>query len=168
MRPVPIWLLDVDGVLNANRPGWSERPRQAIAYAAGEPFKMRWSATLLNKISDLHTTGRVELRWCTTWCPWADQLEQIFGLPPLARSIPEPMPSSGAWPDAKVGAARNVLREGRPLIWTDDEAIPPEGPPRDALTNADVPTLLIEPLPNRGLQPAHLARIEQFLDENAR
>ncbi len=163
----PIWLLDVDGVLNANRPGWSERPRQAIAYAAGEPFKMRWSSTLLTTIRTLHTSGRVELRWCTTWCPWVDQLEKIFGLPPLVRSVPVSEVRDGdAWREAKHCAALDALREGRPLIWTDDEAIPTSGTTFELLRNADVPTLLIAPRSNRGLQPEHLSQIETFLDQN--
>ena len=31
-----VWLLDVDGVINASRPGWSERPHRAEITANGQ------------------------------------------------------------------------------------------------------------------------------------
>ena len=54
-----------------------------------------------------------------------------------------------------------MLAEGRRLIWTDDEALPPPGPERDELTT-DNRALLIAPRPARGLQPEDLDHIERF------
>ncbi|KUL32677.1 hypothetical protein [Actinoplanes awajinensis] len=45
----PVWLLDVDGVLNANRPGWSAAPRRGMAYAGGTGFLMRWAPARLGR-----------------------------------------------------------------------------------------------------------------------
>ncbi|GAB7036225.1 MULTISPECIES: hypothetical protein [Catenuloplanes] len=50
---------------------------------------------------------------------------------------------------------------GRRLIWTDDEALPPPGAARDALT-ADGRAMLVAPDSRRGLQPADLDAIEAF------
>jgi hypothetical protein len=95
--------------------------------------------------------------------PDALRLELLWHLPSLARAITaDPMPRGPAcWP-LKLAATRTVLAEGRKLIWTDDEALPPPGPLRDEL-NADGHALLIAPKSNRGLQPDDLDRIESFV-----
>ncbi|GAA4590198.1 hypothetical protein GCM10023107_15520 [Actinoplanes octamycinicus] len=155
----PVWLLDVDGVLNANRPGWGAAPRRAMAYAAGTGFLMRWAPALLDRIRAIHRSGAVEIRWCTTWCPQSEQLERLFALPRLEPCWTDELhqPEAAA---AKLAAARRVLAAGRPLIWTDDADIPPAA-------HEELPrlgrTLLITPRPNRGLQPEHLDAVEQFL-----
>ncbi|WFE26462.1 hypothetical protein O7623_24530 [Solwaraspora sp. WMMD791] len=61
-----------------------------------------------------------------------------------------------------LDAAREVVAQGRPLIWTDDAETPTNGPVYEELT-ASGRALLIAPLPNRGLQPAHLDQIEVFV-----
>lgn len=155
----PVWLLDVDGVLNANRPGWGAAPRRGTAYADGIGWTMRWAPALLDHIRTLHRSGTVEIRWCTTWCPHAGQLERLFALPQL-----EPCWHDNLAPPeaavAKLAAAHEVLKSGRPLIWTDDADIPPAA-------HEELPrlgrTLLITPRPNRGLQPEHLDAIEAFV-----
>jgi hypothetical protein len=157
----PIWLLDVDGVLNAARPGWGAAPRSGTAYSAGQPFRLRWAPALATRIRSLHDSGLVEICWCSTWCSDADQVERLLGLPRLDRAWQHPI-STVAAAVAKLAAARAVLDRGRRLIWTDDEAIPASGPDRDELTAAGR-ALLIAPTPNRGLQPADLDAIDAFL-----
>ena len=71
---VPIWLLDIDGVLNVTKPGWSAPPRTKTAYADGTPWKMRFSPVLIDHIRELHASGAVEIRLCSTWCGWPDGL----------------------------------------------------------------------------------------------
>lgn len=70
-----MWLLDVDGVLNATRPGWGSPPRRVSVYADGGDWPMRWAPAIIDRLRGLHQDGAVELRWCGTWCAWADQLE---------------------------------------------------------------------------------------------
>jgi hypothetical protein len=107
----------------------------------------------------------VEIRWCSTWCSDADQVEGLLGLPRLERCWRDPMsPMTAAI--AKLDAARQIVREGRRLIWTDDDAIPPEGPVRDELT-ASGRALLIAPVPSRGLQSEDLDAIDAFLAADA-
>lgn len=160
----PVWLLDVDGVVNTTRPGWGGPPRRSLVWSGADntSYPMRWAPLLIDRIRALHVRGRVEVRWCTTWCPEADRLERLWGLPPLARALAaDPMPRGArCWP-LKQDAAWSVLAEGRRLIWTDDEALPPPGPDRDELT-ADGRALLIAPRAARGLQPDDLTLIEKF------
>lgn len=160
----PVWLLDVDGVLNVTRPGWGGPPLYQRVWSNSDKrsYPMRWSSVLMDRIRGLHKDGAVELRWCTTWCPDADRLEELWRLPRLQRALDaQPMPrGADCWP-LKLAAARAVLAEGRRLIWTDDEALPPEGPAREELTGGGR-ALLIAPRASRGLRPADLDEIEAF------
>jgi hypothetical protein len=162
----PVWLLDVDGVVNTTSPGWGAAPGGSLVWSGADnmSYLLCWAPLLVDRIRALHTGGKVEVRWCTTWCPEAERLEKLWQLPELARALDaEPMPRGPeCWP-LKLAAARDVLAEGRRLIWTDDEALPPPGPDRDELT-ADGRALLIAPRANRGLQPAELELIEKFAE----
>ncbi|MGW0434126.1 hypothetical protein ACWDV4_16500 [Micromonospora sp. NPDC003197] len=162
---VPVWLLDVDGVVNAPRPGWSAAPHRAKVWSPTDRYEyvLRWAPALVERIRALHLARTVEVRWCTTWCPDADQLERLWRFPPLDRALPEcPVPKGEHnWP-LKLDAARRVLASGRRLIWTDDEAIPVDGPARDELTS-DGRALLVAPSSRHGLQPDDLTAIEVFL-----
>lgn len=159
MSGLPVWLLDVDGVLNAPRPDWGAAPRSGMANAGGMDFKIRWAPALADRIRTLNRSGRVEIRWATTWCPWANQIERLLALPALGRAFDGEVNGTAARL-AKYAAAVQVLAEGRRLIWTDDEAIPADGPDRDALAGS----LLIEPRASRGLQPNDMDAIEKFLN----
>lgn len=159
----PVWLLDVDGVLNATRPGWGAAPRNGTAYGGGHPYQVRWAPALITRIRALRDS--VTLRWCTTWCADADQIERLFTLPRLERAWTDPISHTEA-PAAKLAAARTVLAQGHRLIWTDDDAVPTSGPIHDELV-ATGRALLIAPLPTRGLQPDHLDTIETFLSETS-
>jgi hypothetical protein len=160
----PVWLLDVDGVVNATDPGWRASPRRHLVWSAtdDQSYLLRWAPALIERIRHLHTTGVLEVRWCSTWCPDAEELERLWGLPPLGRALTgRPVPKGQeSWP-LKLAAARAVLAADRPLVWTDDEALPPPGPGREELT-AGGRALLIAPLASHGLQPQDLGRIEAF------
>jgi hypothetical protein len=162
----PVWLLDVDGVVNTTRPGWGAAPHRSLVWSSADntSYVLRWAPLLIDRIRTLVLTGRVEVRWCTTWCPEAERLEALWHLPGLRRALDaDPMPRGAqCWP-LKLAAAWDVLAEGRRLIWTDDEALPPPGEDRDELT-AEGRALLIAPRPNRGLQPADLHLIEKFAE----
>ncbi|MDI6103968.1 hypothetical protein QLQ12_35795 [Actinoplanes sp. NEAU-A12] len=166
----PVWLLDVDGVINANRPGWHAAPRRSMVYSAQDrcEYRLRWAPTLIHRLRRLHASSAVELRWCTTWCPEAHLLERLWRLPPLARALTcDPVPKGTHAHPLKLDAARQVLAAGRPLIWTDDEAVPTDGPVFAELT-AHGQALLIAPSSSRGLQPADLDAVEAFTVRHAR
>lgn len=146
-----VWLLDVDGVLNASRPGWSSQPYSGWAYANTASWKIRWAPQLIERIRKVHKVDSVEILWATTWVGYTLQLEQLFKLPPLLSAGATSMSVAD-----KQEAALDVLDSGKRLIWTDDEAIP--------LTwSSDHAKLLIRPRPSRGLRPEHLDLIDNFV-----
>jgi hypothetical protein len=158
-RP-PVWPLDVDVVVNATRPGWSAAPRRATACADGDGWRLRWAPALIGRIRTLHVSGTVEVRWATTWCAYATQLERMWRLPLLERAFTGPLVGAAA-AAAKLAAARRVVASGWRLVWSDDEVVPSSGTVHDELT-AGSRALLIAPASNRGLQPEHLDAIEAF------
>ncbi|WP_432829994.1 hypothetical protein [Dactylosporangium sp. CA-092794] len=156
----PVWLLDVDGVINVKRPGWHAAPFSGRAHDADLEYRLRWAPRLTARIGALHRAGVAEVRWCTTWCAYADQLERLFRLPRLERAWTEDL-TGDETPAVKLAAARAVLSAGRRLVWTDDAEVPQPGPARDDLV-AGGRALLIRPDARSGLTPAHLAAIETF------
>jgi hypothetical protein len=162
---MPVWLLDVDGVLNVTRPGWGGAPRQGTACSAGIGYRMRWSAELVSEIRRLHRSGTVEIRWATTWVDDIEQVERLLRLPPFPTAFSglNAAPSVKA-PGYKAEAALRIVEaERRPLIWTDDDAIPTSGPLIDHLAASGMPTMLMRPDPRRGLQPEDIHAIEEFI-----
>ena len=160
-RP-PVWLLDVDGVINVRRPMWGPQLCRGVARSDGVDWPIRWAPALIARIRRLSDAGVVEVRWCTTWCPDADVLERLFGLPAYGRALTAAELDTAEETDPlKLAAARRVLAERRRLVWTDDTAVPAPGPLVAELTAARR-GLLIRPHPRRGLRPRDLARIEAF------
>lgn len=157
----PVWLLDVDGVLNANRPGWGAAPRTGYATADGVRYQFRWAPKLISEIRDLGNSGLVEINWCTTWCAYIDQIESIFDLPGFSRSFTEDHRDRQLTLETKHLAAMEVIDTGRRLIWTDDDVIPTSGALFRSLTAAG--SLLISPDWRKGLQPEHIDQIKEFL-----
>lgn len=157
----PVWLLDVDGVVNATRPGWGGPPRRAHVTAGGHEWQLRWEPKLIGCIRMLHMAAVVEVRWCTTWCPWADTLERLWQLPTLGRAFAY-APTGMRATYEKADAARKVLADGRRLVWTDDEVVPEPGDPLHEELTAYGQALLIRPSARRGLRPEHLHEIERF------
>jgi hypothetical protein len=155
-KPI-VWLLDVDGVLNTNKPGWSSPPLKSFVYANGESWKFRWSHKLIERIWEVHIQGSVEILWATTWCGHTDQLERLFKLPAFNSAYSMPMDG-----EAKTASAIRVIESGKKLIWTDDEFVPTEGAMFDYLTTSNR-GLLIKPKANKGLQPEHLDQIDKFV-----
>lgn len=168
----PVWLLDVDGVLEGSRPGWHAVPRRdRLRLADGTELRYTWAPALVERINRVHRGGAVEIRWATSWItPGAirdvavHELAALFGLPtglPLAWQLPAAQLSPGQVLAAKRRAAIGVVRAGRRLVWTDDNAIPRLGPHRAELDKAGA--LLIAPSVRTGLLPEHLDHIEAYL-----
>ena len=82
----PLWLLDVDGVLNAvtrwpDRSAWSDWASGSAATGAYR-WPIWWSPTVTATVAELHATGVVEVRWLTTWGRHAnEELRELLGLP---------------------------------------------------------------------------------------
>lgn len=149
-------LLDVDGVLNASRAGWSRAPRKGYAYAEGTAWKMQWEPEVMAKLRALNNNPSVRVLWATTWVGHTDQLEKLFRLPALL--------SAGATSMShldKLAAAMEVLHSGDKLVWIDDEAIPPTGKIYDWV--AEDKALLLSPKSSRGLRPEDFDKIDAFV-----
>jgi Swiss Army Knife RNA repair-like protein len=164
MEP-PVWMLDIDGVINANKPGWGEAPRRRIIGG----FIIRWAPKLIVRMKELQAAHQVEIRWSTTWCgsPWElGMLAMTVGLE-CAPAFAE-RPPHKTWGDMKAEAALDVLASGRRLVWTDDDEV--GGArwlfPQFEEAEEDGRALLIAPRSNRGLQPDHLDAIEAFATQH--
>ncbi len=162
----PVWLLDVDGVINANNPGWGAAPRRRSVWSStlSREFTIRWAPALLTEIRRIHRAGAVEIRWCTTWCGDTKELERSLSLPPFEPAWTD-YRNGRAGSEAKLAAARAVLAEGRPLIWTDDNEVPLESWPLHAELMEAGRALLIRPDERHGLQPKHIAAIATWVRE---
>jgi hypothetical protein len=155
----------VDGVVNARQPAWELPCAQGHAYVDGVTYRLQWSPVLTKYIKSVHRRRIAEVRWATTWVDHVHQVERLLHLPAFRTAFRGlgAAPSVGA-PEHKLKAALHVVEvERRPLIWTDDDAIPLAGPDRSRLEDAGVPVLLIAPDPYQGLGPSDLERIDSFL-----
>lgn len=164
---LPVWLLDFDGVVNVDEPGWGGGEVLASVWNATalRAFKIRWAPSLIDRIRDIHVQGLAEIRWCTTWCSDIAALEPALGLEGLGCTFAEPINGRAA-AMGKLAAASQVLADRRRLVWTDDSEVPESGDTYDRLT-FDGQALLIAPDHRHGLQPEDLDAIEAFLKETA-
>lgn len=162
----PVWLLDVDGVLNASSPGWGQVPKSGTAFAEGYPYKIVWAPRLIDRIIKIHELDLVDIRWCTTWCDLIGTIETLMGLPVFPC---EPVPTQGLTQQAKIDAAVRVVASNRPLIWTDDNAIPKRGQAGwdTRFNHPPAGHLFIEPNEHEGLQLIDMQDIQRFIDENS-
>jgi len=161
MTDPPIWLLDVDGVINGHpqHAGWGDPPKRA------SPGPVYYEPRLIDRIRDIHARGIAEVRWCTTWCDYhlpLGRLEKVLGVS-FERAFTD-RPMSKTWAELKAEAAVAVLDGGRRLVWTDDDEadVAPRFYPVLDEAVRDGRALLIAPDSNRGLQPIHLILIEAF------
>lgn len=151
-------LLDVDNVVNADRPRWPDKDRRAHLEHGGVRYPMRWSPQLIARLDGLHQRGVAEVIWCTTWCPQADALNALFGTG-FRAWWSEPVDAVAAR-RAKLDAAHAVLDAGFRLIWCDDDAIPRKADRLKIGLTGDA--LFVVPYPASGLTPGHLRQIEAF------
>lgn len=158
-----VWLLDVDGVLNASRSGWSAPPRTVTAYADGRAFRLRFETKLLMRIKAVHDSGRAEVRWATTWCDHAAELHRVLPFGPFEVAFGK-RPISKTYDEQKIDAALGVLDAGDRLIWTDDSVVPIARRAYPQFDRAEMreQALLIAPHSSRGLRPEHMDEIEAF------
>lgn len=121
MNDKPIWLLDVDGVLNAfdeSRPVLGEWGDWDGFTASGYPI--RYSPSMISRIVGLHRSGAVEVRWLTTWGGLANgELRRGLKMPELAVAAEMPFRERYGW--WKLPVARDLFEQGHAIIWTDDD-----------------------------------------------
>lgn len=178
MSELPVWLLDIDGVVNAIGKGdpsvWPKAQwRQGRAEATGQEWPITWAVPVVDFIRDAHESGRVEIRWHTTWQHEACNFAELVGLPVFAVADAPEFEEQAAHAIAagtpkwwKLPAAERVVREEqRPLIWTDDDITWSLARyDADARLRTHAPALLISPDQHTGLTPKRLRMIGDFLD----
>jgi hypothetical protein len=160
---IPVWLLDVDGVVNAFRAGWYTRPRMVEVWSTNDNYlyRIRYEPRLVDAVRRVHEDGLAEVTWCTTWCGDATAMEEALGLPALPRAFPSAAAGQAAC-EAKLAAARRVIASGRRLIWTDDVEVTHHAE-ECAAWEREGSALTIAPNGSRGLRPAQLRRVQAFL-----
>ncbi|WP_157749562.1 HAD domain-containing protein [Jatrophihabitans sp. GAS493] len=183
----PVWLLDVDGVVNAtasrgDRTVWPLEAwhRDEVTDLDGDVYPVLYADPVLNFLRVVHERGAAEVRWHTTWQHSAPQrLAAALGLPDWPVAVaPEFtdkhdsgyeesgwVPVGARW--WKLGAAVRVgEQEGRRLVWTDDDLNAerrwPGSELREYLKRADL--LAVSPPSNVGLTPKNLRTVAAFLD----
>ena len=172
----PIWLLDIDGVINAAaemapRNVWpeSEWVGTEARDEHGRLFPLLAARPVLEFIRAVHESDRAEIRWHTTWQEAANNVADAFDLPHF------PVQPAAEWPPTpdlevwwKLPATRRVVAEGRPVIWTDDDTSFHVSRPARAKLAGRTPMLVISPNVRAGLSKRHLRRIESFLKQHSK
>ncbi len=179
---VPVWLLDIDGVINAITPDPDPRvwPNgQWVRASARSAHDLEWpllaARPVLEFLCRIHHEGRAEIRWHTTWQWHAVNVGAALDLPdwPVADcpefaehdvQIAAPLAANGR-PWWKLPAAQRVLDEGRALVWTDDDARH-QLRRKDRVGWADR-ALVVAPPVESGLTPRQLRRIDTWLTRHA-
>jgi hypothetical protein len=170
----PVWLLDIDGVINActKNPDRSVWPADAWVRPEAKGHRRVWpilaATPVVEFIRQVHEAGRAEIRWHTTWQEMAVNLGAALDLPRFpVQDAPEFLSwdlgrAAGWW---KLPAAERVLRdEGRTLVWTDDDITWSLGRRGSDDLRELGPVLLVSPSELTGLTPKHLRHIDDFLD----
>ena len=166
----PVWLLDVDGVLNSlsSSPNPKELRRgeavqKYLKTNSGPTFRMRVHNDLVAFVNRMHSSGLVDIRWATTWTDQANTVfAPAFDLPQLP-VWSRPPEETGRFDDHnwKTGGALRVVHAGRKLIWTDDEAIPDNFD--ELVEDVSKGHLLVRPDEAVGLTLADCKLIEDFI-----
>lgn len=163
-----VWLLDVDGVINARRAGWGRAAvHHHVCDSEGTSWRMTFEPKLLEFVREVADRPDAEVVWSTTWCGSAHVLEELWELPELRRAFT--VPAGKYTGDLKLQAVRAELAQGNRVIWTDDTEVPDvAGSSRDVALHIELMmsrrALLIRPDGRRGLRPADMLAIRDFLE----
>jgi hypothetical protein len=179
-RP-PVWLLDIDGVLNAvtGDPDGAVWPREVWRKTTmtvdGARYRIRVAQPVLDFLLEVHRVGAADIRWHSSW---QDTAPRRFGPRFALPRFPVQPASEFAHQDRRTAtvdlpggrrvwwkvpaAERVVTEEHRVLLWTDDELRYATGSDLGAV--ADAPDrLLLGPPMRTGLSLDDLAAIRRFL-----
>lgn len=153
----PVWLLDIDGVLGPT--GRRSLETYSVLPGVGWQGSVAYIPTLVERIEALHYSGRVEIRWLTSWEDEANEAWAQIGFGPFRTLRSRDVPSGPRW--WKTEHVRRVLAEGRRVIWTDDEIgdhlnLDAQNPHPERL-------LVACPTAHIGLSHSDLNRIEEWV-----
>lgn len=173
MSDRPVWLLDIDGVLNVFGDEPDRAPWPAGSWrrfpATDASTRVTWPIVVAEPVAafirEVHESGRAEVRWHTTWQQSANRIAERLALPELEV---HPAPEFRDFRDAPAwwklpGALRVIEDEHRPLIWTGDEATEDRIPARQYERINRFPNLLIAPRQHIVLTRKHLRTMDRHL-----
>ena len=183
--PRPLVLLDFDGVVNQfpedkvrcrqNSTGWMRPgdPRIALyspgnwfipdrreTVTAGRHGRMRilWSSELVSRLAALDA----DVVWLSTWQPYTRLLDVNLEVPWTTERWYDPVTHEGR----HTGKRRTVidrLRQGRPLVWVDDEETTYEAGLALNASEPVAPVLAVGPDARIGISRSQMASIERFV-----
>lgn len=166
----PIWFLDIDGVVNAIRPasagvdsGYLRYDIAVDEHGTTTVYPIHVHPEVIGFVNRVHREGLAEVRWLTTWGRQAaERFAPAVGLDAFEVAAEPPPDGSGrsVWrPDWWKLVAVQAQAAGR-FVFTDDDL---GRESRAVLRQLPDPSLLLSPSPGRGLEDAHLERVETFL-----
>lgn len=177
MTDVPIWFMDVDGVVNIFPKGAPsndvERGEASPFISTGlyeaSTFPITWRKSILSRIAALHESGVVKVVWLTTWGRGANYgLHELLGLPRLevvADPQDAPYRSMGWHTWWKAEALRRYISEHdvKKFVWTDDDLAAQSKQIVDIVSMEDAQSMIISTNEREGITHEHLDDIEEFL-----
>lgn len=158
----PIWLMDVDGVLNSF--GHVDLPGPELrTFKSGNGYEITYDTTILERLAALHQEGRVEIRWLTTWGEEADaHLAEEFGLP-RGLKVEATMPFRERYGWWKLEAVKAAHERGDRIVWTDDD-INFEPAANAWLSDTDPNQIIwLSPSTHLGITHEFIDRVEEWL-----
>lgn len=173
------WLLDLDGVVNAcprnpNPPPGIYPASDWVSVEIGnshreKPWPILAARTVVDFINRIDDEELASVLWHTTWQEEANKVADAIGLHRFeVLDAPEyegwTKGARGWW---KLPAARRMLDESQGhLVWTDDDAAPPDLPNGERKGWRDAGALIVAPNPYQGLAIPNLDRIWFYLTED--
>lgn len=164
----PVWLLDIDGVLNTHPTRAAQRN---VVRTPTDDWTIDWNPAIIEVIKDVYARDVVDLVWLTTWEPEIHLISPLFDMPFLPCGHQVLHTVSTKFPNAPVTdwSKRLVFNHyrslGHPVVWTDDSAIDVREV-NDTVGSLD-DVLFIRPNYRIGLTPEHLVLIMSFIGRYA-
>lgn len=153
----PVWILAMDGVVNAYQHVEGQRKHAWPHYLHldAQQYELPQDAKIavgLLVVLREHLRHGLDLRWGSAdgevWNRHLADLGQVT-LPVLSGSA--------------IDLVRQLAEQGHPIVWTDPHLTHAE---KAMLGEYGVPHLCIAPDPHHGLTPEHCLRIARFLHEH--
>jgi len=119
---IPIWFLDIDGVLNTLPPIFQDKPHE-FSTVIFEDLRISWRPKVIDFVNRVHREKLSEIHWLTMWGETAQtEFAPLVGLDHFNYAY-DPLGDFGTpeywW---KISAIKQVTNGGRrKFIFTDDD-----------------------------------------------
>lgn len=172
---LPVWFLDVDGVVNASpapsrrwMPQFTHRVVSVELDGRTEELPLWWRPAVVDFINEASRSGQVRVCWLTTW---GQSAREVFGPAVGLDELPvvgEQPDGAGAYPDDdlwwKVAEIRGLVPDDGRVIFTDDDL---NSRSRAQLRDTYDSPLLLTPMSSPGLTDEHLNQITRYLKDRS-